>query len=76
MATIIWESAARHWCDLQKCEAELLEQRVYPGDSLPDTRARYQVRARRCSLALDCNLAGYYCRWAWTNPDNDPFAGV
>jgi hypothetical protein len=74
MATIIWETVGSHWCDLQECEAHLLEERIYPIDFVPDTGVPYHVRSRKCSLGLDCNLAGYHCRWAWTNPEHDPFA--
>lgn len=55
-------------------EAELLEERVYPADILPDVGAPYQVWARKCSLGVNCNLAGYACRWSFINPDYDPFA--
>jgi hypothetical protein len=74
MATIAWEPVATHWCDLQGCEAQLLEQRAYPADQVPDTGVRFKVLARKCSFGVECNLAGYACRWAWTNPDYDPFA--
>lgn len=76
MAVIVWEIVDRHWCDLAQQQAELLEERVYPGDPLPDPGALYQVRGRKCALAVDCNRAGYSCRWAWTNPDYDPFATI
>ncbi|MBI3360634.1 MAG: hypothetical protein HY023_05940 [Chloroflexi bacterium] len=73
MAKIAWESVQKHWCDLMQEEAHLLEERIYPDDLLPDAALPYQVGARKCSFGIDCNLAGYHCRWAWTNPDYDPF---
>lgn len=74
MAIVVWEVVERHWCDLAQQQAQLLEERVYPGDTLPDPGRPHQVRERKCSLAADCNLTGHSCRWAWTNPDCDPFA--
>ncbi len=74
MSTIIWEVIKKHWCDLMEQEAELLEERVYPGDPIPEGGTAYQVLARKCSHGIECNMAGYYCRWAWTNPEYDPFA--
>jgi hypothetical protein len=74
MATTVWEAVDTHWCELQRCEATLLEERVYAGEAIPESGPRYFVRARKCSLGLECNLAGYSCRWAWTNPELDPFA--
>jgi hypothetical protein len=57
-----------------ECEAVLMEERVYPHEIVPDCGPAYFVRARKCSYGLECNVAGYSCRWAWTNPENDPFA--
>lgn len=74
MATIVWETVSQRWCDLMNQEAELLEERVYPADFLPDVGAPYQVWARKCSLGVSCNLAGYACRWSFVNPGYDPFA--
>lgn len=72
MATVRWVSVRTQWCDRIGAEARLMEQRVYPADRLPDLPA-YRVNARRCSLWLECNLAGCSCRWAYTNPAYDPF---
>ena len=47
---------------------------AYLGDPLPDVGRPYKVLARKCSLGLECNLAGFACRWSYTNPDYDPFA--
>lgn len=35
-----------------------------------------QMLARACNLAIECNLVGFPCRWAFTNPDYDPFAAA
>ena len=72
MATIVWETVSQHWCDLMDQAAELLEERVYPADILPGAGVPYHVRARKCSLGLDCNLAGCTCRWSFLNPAYDP----
>ncbi|MBI4771241.1 MAG: hypothetical protein HY784_12740 [Chloroflexi bacterium] len=74
MSTVVWEVAKKIWCDAMRQEAELLEERVYPDERLLAVGAPYRVRARKCSLGIECNLAGYDCRWAATNPDYDPFA--
>jgi hypothetical protein len=74
MATIVWETVSKHWCDLMNEEAELLEERVYPADLMPDVGAPYHVWARKCSLGISCNLAGCACRWSFINPAYDPFA--
>jgi hypothetical protein len=52
--------------------AELREERLMPADVLPDLSPPRLV-ARRCSLAVDCNVAEIPCSWAFTNPDFDPF---
>jgi hypothetical protein len=74
MAAIVWEVVKKIQCDRLKEEADLLEERVYPDESVPDPARPYQVRARKCSLGMDCNLAGYTCVWAYNNPNYDPFA--
>lgn len=73
MAVIVTEVLERIWCDRARQDAELLEERVYPDDRMPDVALSYQVRARVCSLGMECNLAGYPCKWAGTNPDHNPF---
>jgi hypothetical protein len=74
MADSVWIEVDKVWCDRVSAEVALLEERVYPAEVLPDTGAPYQVRARKCTLGLDCNLAGYTCRYALNNPNYDPFA--
>jgi hypothetical protein len=73
MSNSIWLVVDKVWCDRMKAEAELLEERVFAADVLPDAQVPYQVRARKCSLGVECNLAGYTCRWSFTNPSFDPF---
>jgi hypothetical protein len=73
MSKTVWTAVDRIWCDRMKQEAELLEQRVYPGDLVPDVDVPFQVRARKCSFDIECNLAGFTCRWAFSNPNGDPF---
>jgi hypothetical protein len=73
MAAIIWKTTQTIFCDRIQAEADLYEERVYPDEVLPDAGAPYQVRARRCSQGMQCNLVGHNCRWAGTNPVYDPF---
>ncbi len=74
MSVVMWEVVKQVWCNRMQQEAQLLEQRVYAAEPVPAVQASYQVRARKCSLGIDCNLAGYSCRWAFNNPNFDPFA--
>ena len=67
MATCKWVTARKKWCDLANREVELMERRVYPADTLPSGTG-YRVVARKCSAGLACNLAGFPCKWAYTNP--------
>lgn len=72
MAAQEWVTVKTIWCDRVAGEAELLEQRVYPSDRMSDVEP-YHVKARKCSLGLECNMAGYKCRWSFLNPMYDPF---
>ena len=74
MAIIVWESVKKVRCDRLAQEAELLEERIYVEDLMPGVGRPYKVRARKCSLGMDCHLAGFSCRWAYTNPNYDPLA--
>lgn len=67
-----WEVVERQWCDALEREAELMVKRVYPGDMLYDMQGP-RIVARKCSCDLECNQLGIACKWAYTNPDNDPF---
>jgi hypothetical protein len=76
MATIVLQVVDKIWCDRVRQEAELLEERVYPADAVPDVGAPFKVRARRCAFGTECNLAGCACRWSYLNPNYDPFAEI
>lgn len=73
MATEKWVAVKHEWCDLVEQEVELLELRVYPSDVMPGPQ-NYQVKARKCAVDVTCNMAGFPCKWAYTNPEIDPFA--
>jgi hypothetical protein len=73
MATVKWEVVDRIYCTRIGQQAELLEERVYPDEIAPMAGATFQVRARKCSFGVECNLDGFGCRWSMTNPDYDPF---
>jgi hypothetical protein len=72
MAAAEWVILKTRWCERVGTEAHLMERRVYPADMIPDIPA-YRVTAFACSWGNECNLAGCPCRWAYTNPDYDPF---
>jgi hypothetical protein len=74
MSDNIWLVVDNIWCDRMKAEASVLEERVFADDTLAGPNRPYQVRARKCSFGLDCNLIGYPCRNAFNNPNYDPFA--
>jgi hypothetical protein len=74
MSDSIWLVVDRVWCDRMQTEAKLLEERVYADEAVEGPGAPFQVRARKCSLGLACNLVGYQCRYAFNNPNYDPFA--
>jgi hypothetical protein len=75
MATVTWETAKELYCDRVKQRVALVEQRVYPADFMPYPGGlTYQVRSRRCSSGIECNVAGRQCRWSGLNPNYDPFA--
>ncbi|MDW8327421.1 MAG: hypothetical protein RMK99_12705 [Anaerolineales bacterium] len=73
MSTIVWKVVRKINCVYTGQPAELLEQRLYFDEHVPDVGLPYRVLARKCSQATECNLAGYSCRWAYTNPGRDPF---
>lgn len=67
-----------HVVDTVQCsrvhrEVQLVEERLYPGDLVPDVGAPYRAVSHRCSSGVDCNLIGYPCRWSGINPNHDPF---
>ena len=73
MATKIWVKTNTIWCERRKEKVDLLEERIYPGDVIPDTGVDYQVNARKCTEAIDCNIIGMACAHSGLNPDYDPF---
>ncbi len=73
MATKVWQTVKQGQCPTTRREAELVEERIYPHESFSDTGPAYQVLAKHCSNGIECNLMGVPCRWAGTNPFNDPF---
>jgi hypothetical protein len=74
MAEEEWVRVGAKRCDLFDEDVELREQRLYPTtDFLRAPGNEYRVRARACTSAIRCNMAGVSCRWAFTNPDNDRF---
>jgi hypothetical protein len=75
MAVTEWVTVKAKWCDVIQTNARLEEKWVYPSGNLPDIPA-YRVAGRRCSHALDCNLLGCHCVWAFSEIGDDPFDGV
>ena len=73
-AKIVWETADEIWCQRVQKPAQLLEERVYLSEHLPEAGAPFQVRARKCSFGTECNLDEYACRWSYINPTYDPFS--
>lgn len=73
MSHIIWKVVKEIRCQRVGAAAELLEERVYFDDPFPEVGPTYRVRARKCALGMECNLAGHACCWARTNPNYDPF---
>ena len=74
MSDSIWLVVDTIWCDRMEAEARLLEERVYASEPVNGSPAPYQVRGRKCSFGLACNLIEYPCRYAFSNPNYDPFA--
>lgn len=74
MATTKWVTTGKKQCELIHLDVELREQRVYPtADFLNDFTHAYRVRACTCTAAIDCNLAGIPCKWAYNAPNTDRF---
>lgn len=74
MSNSVWLVVDKVWCDRMKSEADLLEERVFPDAALLDANTPFQVRARKCSFGMACNLIGFKCQYAMNNPNYDPFA--
>ena len=74
MSTIRCEVEQEIWCDQIEDPASLVEERVYLGDSLAEQGVHnYRVIKRRCSRALECNIAEHPCQWSYLNPTGDVF---
>lgn len=73
MAEERWITVGKRWCEFRNEEAELLERRAFPSGILRFYQAP-RVLERKCSFAIECNMAGYPCKWSYINPDYDPFA--
>ncbi len=74
MAREKWTTVGQKHCDLIALDVELKERRVYPTADFLNTQGNeYRVEACTCTAAIQCNLAGIPCRWAFTSPDNDRF---
>ncbi len=72
MAMQKWVAVKQEWCDLVEQDVELLELHIYPDDIISGPQ-EYRVAARKCSVDVTCNMAGFPCKWAYTNPELDPF---
>ncbi|MCO5181009.1 MAG: hypothetical protein M9896_13275 [Candidatus Promineofilum sp.] len=72
MATEKVVTVRSKYCDFLERDVELREWRVYPSADFLQTQVlTYQVRRCACTGAIDCNMKGITCRWAFTNPSND-----
>jgi hypothetical protein len=73
MATTVWTTLDPIWCDRAQDNVVLSELRVLPEGFLRQGN-EFRVNARRCSYAVQCNMAGASCQWAFTNPEFDPLS--
>lgn len=72
MSEKVWEPIKVCFCQHVGHDVAFEGEFVYPADILPDQMPR--LIAHRCSNGLACNLDGRAsCRWAGTNPGEDPF---
>lgn len=76
MSSQVWVKKQSQFCSRVKQTVYLLEERVYPGNSIPGVGEPYQVRAQKCSASIECNLLGMRCRWSGLNPMYDPFNDI
>ncbi|MFZ0545182.1 MAG: hypothetical protein WAM60_07075 [Candidatus Promineifilaceae bacterium] len=72
MTTEMWVTVEEKHCELIGLDVALAEQRVFPGEHIPDMEG-YRVLRCRCTADVACNLAGIQCQWAYTNPTIDQF---
>lgn len=73
MSSQVWVKKQTIYCDRLKQKVYLLEERIYPGPSVPNVGKPYQVKAQKCSAGIECNIHGLRCRWSGLNPLHDPF---
>lgn len=74
MAYQTWITVDRKTCEKLNREVEMRELRAYPAaDFLRTFERRFQVSSCSCSAALECNLAGVPCRWAFNSVESEPF---
>jgi hypothetical protein len=73
MANVTWVTTGSKHCEFIGQDVEMREQRLYPAVELPDMPAAVVVKSRTCTAAIDCNLAGIPCLWAFNNPFTDRF---
>jgi hypothetical protein len=73
MAFTTWVTVGSKYCELLQREVAFMQQRIYPTIDAPEL-AGYRVLAEKCSDDVACNLAGFPCRWAFTNPSTDRYA--
>ena len=72
MASEQWVTIGRKHCELIEQDVAVMERRVYSADVIPGLGA-YRVKERKCTAAIDCNMAGVPCSWAFTNPESDRY---
>lgn len=72
MALQAWVTLGTKYCELLQREVAFMEERVYPTTEAPELTG-YRVLAQKCSDDVICNMAGYPCRWAFTNPASDRY---
>lgn len=74
MAVEQWVTVGAKHCDLIDLDVEMREGRVYPSsDFLRAQGNDHRVRGCVCTAAIQCNLAGIPCQWAFNSPGNDRF---
>lgn len=74
MTAVVLETIKQVWCDRRNDSASLLEKRVYLGDTIMNAGAgEYRVIGRYCAHDIECNVAGYPCKWSYLNSENDPY---
>jgi hypothetical protein len=74
MAREKWETISKKHCDLIALDVEFRERRVYPtADFLMAQGNAYRVKSCVCTAAIQCNLAGIPCKWAYNSPGLDRF---